>query len=211
MSPAEPSTAKGAATRARLLEVAARVFAEKGYGATKFSELIAESGLTKGAFYFYFPSKDALARAVIDDQERRWVAEVQQRVLSHDSPTERLADVMPAMLELLNREPGAWSVVRLVRELGADETATDDVVKPMDAWIGLVAGIIRDGQTSREFRADLDADGLATVLVGAFDGIKGLVDAASSDHRGQRLAHYADILADIAFAGLGILSHPHAH
>ncbi|AZG47564.1 TetR/AcrR family transcriptional regulator [Gordonia insulae] len=208
MSPVEPSTAKGAATRARLLDVAARVFAEKGYGAAKFSELISESGLTKGAFYFYFPSKAALARAVIDDQERRWVAEVQQRVLAQATPTQQLADVMPAMLELLAREPGAWSVVRLVRELGADAGLADDVVKPMDAWIALVAGIIRDGQQAREFRADLDADGLATVLVGAFDGIKGLVDSTSPEDREQRLTRYTGILGDMAFAELGILAHP---
>ncbi|MXP23616.1 TetR family transcriptional regulator [Gordonia sp. HNM0687] len=207
MSPAQPSTAKGVATRARLLEVAAVGFAEKGYSATKFSELITASGLTKGAFYFYFPSKAALAAAVIADQERRWVEQVECRVLAHPTPTEQLADLLPAMLDLLEREPGAWSVVRLANELGADDVL-EDVTQPTEAWVELLTGIIRAGQQTREFRAELDAEGLATVLVGAFHGIKGLVDVGTPADRGPQLARHADILADLAFAGLGILHHP---
>ena len=59
-------TPKGAATRAFLLQVAAEVFAERGYVETTMAELIARSGLTKGAFYFHFSSKDQLALAVVD-------------------------------------------------------------------------------------------------------------------------------------------------
>jgi AcrR family transcriptional regulator len=49
-------------TRARILEHAARVFAERGYEGTSFNDLIRTSGMTKGAFYFHFHSKEEVSR-----------------------------------------------------------------------------------------------------------------------------------------------------
>ncbi|MCH5642073.1 MULTISPECIES: TetR/AcrR family transcriptional regulator [unclassified Gordonia (in: high G+C Gram-positive bacteria)] len=200
MSPAEPSTAKGAATRAHLLTVAASEFAENGYEATKFSALIAASGLTKGAFYFYFSSKAELARAVIDHQEQLWIDVVERRVLAQETPIAQLMEVLPAMLEHLESDPGAWSVIRLVRELGDSGSPH----KPIETWITLIANIIRDGQTAGQMRADIDATALATVLVGAFDGIKTLVDAGATEQRDHDLAHYTEVLMSLAAGGLDI-------
>ncbi|MBV8930657.1 MAG: helix-turn-helix transcriptional regulator, partial [Mycobacteriaceae bacterium] len=70
-------TPKGAATRAALLQVAAEVFAERGYAETTMAELITRSGLTKGAFYFHFASKEQLALAVIDEKQSQWIAAIQ--------------------------------------------------------------------------------------------------------------------------------------
>ncbi|MDL9938367.1 TetR/AcrR family transcriptional regulator [Gordonia sp. ABSL1-1] len=204
MRPSDPPTPKGAATRAHLLQVAADLFADKGYAATRFSELITASGLTKGAFYFYFRSKSDLAIAVIADQETRWISNVQARVLKHADPLLRLGDVLPAMLDLIEYDPGAWSVVRLARELRDDPSVDVDVVKPVAAWITLLADIIRDGQQSGQLREDLDADELAAVLVGSFDGIKTFVDATATARadRTALLRRYAHTLGDMAFDGL---------
>lgn len=47
-------------TRAQLLDTAHRLFARQGYDATGVAEICAESGVSKGAFYFHFPSKQAI-------------------------------------------------------------------------------------------------------------------------------------------------------
>src|SRR4051812_47252110 len=117
-----PATAKGEATRAFLLRTAARVFAERGYAGTALSDLIAASGLTKGAFYFYFPSKAVLALAVLRDQQERWLGQVSERVLSAGTALEQFRALAPVMLELLAAEPGAWSITRLTREMAEDPT-----------------------------------------------------------------------------------------
>src|SRR5499427_9607632 len=77
-----PVTPKGHATRASILQTAAEVFAERGYGDTTLSELIARSGLTKGAFYFHFASKEQLALAVLEEKQRQWREFVQEQVLA---------------------------------------------------------------------------------------------------------------------------------
>lgn len=57
---------KGEKTKAQLIECAARLFLLKGYNATGINEILSTAGLSKGSFYFYFPSKKDLAIAVVE-------------------------------------------------------------------------------------------------------------------------------------------------
>ncbi|POM22479.1 HTH-type transcriptional regulator QacR [Actinomadura rubteroloni] len=193
-----PATPKGEATRAFLLATAARVFAERGYTATTQNELIAASGLTKGAFYFYFPSKRELALAVLEDQQARWLEKVGGRVLAASGAPGRLRALVHAMLDLIRDDPGAWSVTRLTRELSDDPAAADQVRRPMRRWVDFVAGLIRDGQANGELRAGPDPEALAVVLVGAFDGLKSLTDVLDpGEQAGERFAERARVLLEL--------------
>lgn len=60
------------ATRQAILSAAAAHFARYGYRATSLDRVLADSGGTKGALYFHFASKEALARAVIAEMVQRW-------------------------------------------------------------------------------------------------------------------------------------------
>ncbi|MFF4754701.1 ScbR family autoregulator-binding transcription factor [Streptomyces sp. NPDC002514] len=55
-------------TRRAVVEAAASVFAERGYAAATIAEILERAGVTKGALYFHFDSKEALARGVIKAQ-----------------------------------------------------------------------------------------------------------------------------------------------
>ncbi|MFI5915120.1 TetR family transcriptional regulator [Dactylosporangium sp. NPDC051541] len=201
--PAGPATAKGEATRAFLLRTAAQVFAERGYLGTSLSDLIAASGLTKGAFYFYFSSKAALALAVLHDQQARWLRQVSERVLAHATAVEQFEALTPAMLELLDAEPGAWSVSRLSRDMASDPALAGEVSKPMAEWVGFVADLVRRGQAAGDLRAGLDPQAVAAILVGAFDGLKSLTDVLDPGHEaGERFTTQALVLLDLVRHGL---------
>jgi AcrR family transcriptional regulator len=63
-------------TRARLLETASHLFAEKGYASTSVREIVARAGVSKPVLYYYFQSKEGLYYAIL-----KWGAEVQKKII----------------------------------------------------------------------------------------------------------------------------------
>jgi TetR/AcrR family transcriptional regulator, transcriptional repressor for nem operon len=67
----ETTDSKADSTRQQILRAAARQFARQPYHQVGLDDVLAEAELTKGAMYFHFRSKHALALAVIDDEATR--------------------------------------------------------------------------------------------------------------------------------------------
>src|ERR1700760_4156428 len=63
--PGEPMTRRGRASRERIVERAADLFAERGIAATSVDEVLAAAGAGKGQFYHYFRGRDELAAAAV--------------------------------------------------------------------------------------------------------------------------------------------------
>ena len=64
---------RGTRSRQTILEAAARVFDERGYDAASTNDILALSGLTRGALYHHFPSKEAIAAALVAAQSEALV------------------------------------------------------------------------------------------------------------------------------------------
>lgn len=169
-----PVTPKGAATRAFLLQTAAEVFAERGYAETTMAELIARSGLTKGAFYFHFSSKEKLALAVIEEKQRQWIDAVQAAIGAQPSAIDRLRAVAAALVRVHRDDPSAFSVSRLTRDLARIPDVSKVARDHTRTWVGLLADLIAQSQVDGDLPAAIDAHDLAALLVGATDGLKDL-------------------------------------
>ena len=181
-----PVTPKGHATRASILQTAAEVFAERGYADTTFSELIARSGLTKGAFYFHFTSKEQLALAVLAEKQRQWLEFVSQRVGDKPKAIDQLRALGPALIRLHREDPSAYSASRLSRDLSRMPELIDSVRAQTRGWIDLVADVISRAKQEGDLPADLDATALATILVAATDGLKDLSEILDPPSRARR-------------------------
>src|ERR1700709_1841170 len=66
------STRRGTRTRRHLIEQSAGVFDRNGFKGSTLDQMVRATGYTRGAFYFHFDSKDALAEAIVIDQRTRW-------------------------------------------------------------------------------------------------------------------------------------------
>lgn len=82
MEPGKSRTERSDATRAELIESARRLFGSKGYAAVSLAEIVAASGVTKGALYHHFPGgKKDLMEAVYEQVEAGFTEQVTAQVM----------------------------------------------------------------------------------------------------------------------------------
>ena len=184
--PTPAVTPKGAATRAFILETAATVFAERGFADTTMAELIARSGLTKGAFYFHFESKEQLALTVLEAKQEHWFTTVHDRVAAEATAADQLRALGPAVAKLHRDDPSAFSASRLSRDLARIPGVAPLVRAHTREWIEFVAEIIARAQADGDARADLDPTTTAELLVAMTDGLKDLSDVLDPPTRARR-------------------------
>lgn len=87
-------------TRARLIATARRAFAEQGYAQTSMDQFTAAAGLTRGALYHHFGSKEKLLIAVIDELEGEVAARLQAMADAAPTPWEAFRARCCGYLEL---------------------------------------------------------------------------------------------------------------
>ncbi len=100
-----PQHERRARTRAALLRAAGRVFAEHGYHRATLEDVTAAAGVSKGALYHYFPSKEQLFLALLEDRLGAGISEVEAVVAERGSDNEHLGAAMETFLRRINRDP----------------------------------------------------------------------------------------------------------
>lgn len=103
---------QGKQTRERLLLLAKGIFAEQGYAALTLDGLIKQAGLTKGAFYHHFPSKQALFEAVYIQAEEEVGERIMKASASATEPWDQLLSGCDTYLEAC-ADPGLQRILRL--------------------------------------------------------------------------------------------------
>ena len=88
---------KGEKRKLELLKIAYRMFTEKGYENTSIDEIIAEAGIAKGTYYYYFPSKEATLEAVIDQMITEEVMRAREAVDTPMPVPEKIAAVISSL------------------------------------------------------------------------------------------------------------------
>src|SRR3954468_18844938 len=85
------------ATHERIVEVAARAIRRSGYGGTGVADIMKEAGLTHGAFYAHFPSREAMLAEAADRAGADWLVTVASAVAGAP-PEKALAAMLRAYL-----------------------------------------------------------------------------------------------------------------
>lgn len=195
-------TAKGEATRHRIVQAATEVFVRQGYAHASMAEIVDATGLTKGAVYFHFPSKAALAVAVVEHHKDQWLVLAEQTVADHPDPLDQLLAVRDLLVRLCTGPEAHWDVVRLAAEVARVEGEAVQVAAHalIGRWVDLIAGVLRAAVAAGQVRADVDPTDTALVLVSAFDGLKQATDDPAA--RPDDFARQAHLLTDLLLAGL---------
>ncbi|GGM73583.1 TetR family transcriptional regulator [Longimycelium tulufanense] len=146
-----PQQHRAHATRRAILTAAAEEFDRAGYSATPLSAILRRSGVTKGAFYFHFPSKEALATALIGAQEAVW-PELRERWAGRGcDPLQTLIGFVGDVVERIATDAVVRAGVRLSCEGGAIDAG---LPSPYPLWERALhemldgaagAGLLREG------------------------------------------------------------------
>ncbi|MBN1372092.1 MAG: TetR/AcrR family transcriptional regulator [Anaerolineaceae bacterium] len=149
--------ARSEETRARLLSVAENLFAEQGFDATGVADICAAAGVSKGAFYHHFPTKQALFHALMEG----WLAQLDQQM---NAALQASASVGAGLLNIAGgtgpifEAAGTRSLI--VFEFWMQASRHPEVwqtaVAPYRRYLERFATIVRAGIEEGTFRADLD-------------------------------------------------------
>jgi AcrR family transcriptional regulator len=156
-----------------ILEAAGRVFGRKGFAGATMAEIAAEAGISAGAIYRYFPSKEDVIIAMSDeglDRRRAIVEEIARRGGTLEVLTQ-LADTFFPQLE--HREVFLNQCVEL--ELASEATRNEKVRSALqrcdDMMIVPLANIIRDAQERGDINSHLNPESVARILLAMFEGL----------------------------------------
>jgi len=106
-----PSTARGQATRRKLLEAAEAEIGEKGYARTSVAGITRRAGVGQGTFYLYFPSKDDALRELVRDMGKRLRHSLSEATAGADHRVDVEKRGFKAFLEFAGQNQNLYRVV----------------------------------------------------------------------------------------------------
>jgi AcrR family transcriptional regulator len=158
-------------TRRTILTAAAKVFEERGYQAATISEILTTAGVTKGALYFHFPTKEDLAEGVIREQDH------QLPLPDRACKVQQLVDTVVLHAYRLQTDP----LVRAGVRLSLDQQAQGlDRSGPFLRWSEVGIDLLEKAQAQGELMPHVVPAQTADVLVGAFAGVQAMSQALSN-------------------------------
>lgn len=92
---------EGSPVRERLARTALRLFAQRGYNGVSNREIVEACGLTKGAIYWYFESKEHLFRTVVAEALTSWERRVAAAIAQAQTWEEKLASIFRLFVAVL--------------------------------------------------------------------------------------------------------------
>lgn len=149
----------------RLLDVATRLFARQGYESTSVAQIVEVAGVTKGALYHYYGSKDDLLHEIYARVLRHQTQELEEIAARPEPPAERLhAAAFDVVLTSIANLDDTTIFQRSVHLLGPE--AQERVRLGRRRYHERFRALVREGQVSGAFRADVAPD----VVVAYFFG-----------------------------------------
>jgi AcrR family transcriptional regulator len=177
---ASPRVKDAVGTRRRLLEAAFSEIHACGFRSASVDRMLQAAGLTKGALYHHFESKQALGQAVVSELLGGWIRQFAATLA-------QAADPIAALREWVEAPP--WAPVRmgcplnnLAQEMAAvDEAFRERIEEVFAAWRGAIADALRGGQKAGQVRPDLDAAQVAGFILAALEGSISLAKSARDE------------------------------
>lgn len=186
-------------TRRKILDAAVDVFGDVGYASAGWGTIIERTGMTKGALYHHFDSKEALASAIIEEGSDALLGAFRNVCGSASLALENMIHGTFAVAHLLNADKTARAAEQLTAVLAGFNSAAAQF---FGACAGEMAGQARRAIAEGDLRDDVDPELVGESIVGATFGMRLLANALSRsggngyrvESAGQRLGQLWGLL-----------------
>lgn len=183
----------------RILKAAIKVFARKGFYATRVSEIAKAAGVADGTIYLYFKNKDDVLISIFEDRIGQLTRILREEAAKAETVDEKIRRVVELQLGLLEGQRDLAEVVTV--NLRQSSRLLKQYAAPMfTEYLEIIGGIIARGQKDGELRSDLNPRIAARALWGALDGLA--LTWAMGDADPSTLRKSAQQLASIFLDGL---------
>lgn len=170
--------ARAEATRRRILDSAVDLFDELGYGETGLADVLQRANVSKGAFYYHFDSKEAVATAIIEEYRRT----VKEATEAKVDPAARKLDwlILSTFVsaELLESNKNARIGNQLLQALSQISSAANHVYSQ---WTTLFVNALAEGFEEAGVREGVDPVESAEAAWASVLGSHLLTSALGSD------------------------------
>ncbi len=156
MTPGQPRWRRRKDARpAEIVTAALEVFAERGFAAARLDDIAARAGVSKGALYLYFETKQELFEAVVRDTVLPDLDAVEQVATNLELPFRQLAPLLVARLALLLTTSSLPAVAKMVI---AESRNFPDLARVwhdqvVSRALGVLTGVIKAAQARGEVRS----------------------------------------------------------
>lgn len=178
-------------TRDQILRAAAHQFAQRPYYAVGLDDILAEAQLTKGAMYFHFRSKHALALAIVDEQTERAAESVKNLLARKLSGLESLIDVSYLIAVGDITQDVTRASFNLLESVGRTEKLQ---ARLLGVWIQLMGEIAQRGIAEGDIVDQADPEDVGRLLVSIFVGMR---QASNLDEPVQLLSDFGKALSTV--------------
>jgi AcrR family transcriptional regulator len=170
------------ATRRKILDAAIDVFAEVGYAAAGWNTVIDRTGMTKGALYHHFDSKESLASSIIDEGADTILVAFRNVCGSSSPALENMIHGSFTIANVLSSDKVARAAAQLTAALaGFNQAAASYCADLME----LMTAQARRASAEGDVRQDLDPAVVSESVVGAMFGTRLLALAISARDGGE--------------------------
>lgn len=165
-------------TRDKILQAAAAEIHRQGFQAASIAHILADTGLTKGALYHHFPSKQTLGLAVVDEVIRTGLeARLLTPMREADEPLDTLLAYMDSRIR--NMTDDAFVLGCPLNNLVQEMSPVNDEFKMhlnhiLQTWQAVIEQALIKGQAQNRIRGDVDCEAAALFIVSAWEGCWGM-------------------------------------
>ncbi len=161
---------QSARTREALLSTCLQLFAARGFASTSIDEIARAAGVTKGAMYWHFASKDDLFQAILDRIRSRWQEVVLQPVTARQTALDRLSQLFESYAELFRESPEICLFLQQVLLDQHNKLFSAQVAKVFSKTARFIAGIIDEGKAAGVIKPEIDSLTTAHLILGTLAG-----------------------------------------